>query len=142
MMVGPIRPRPKVLAIGGALARAISCQKMTCCIRFAPRPPYCLGQETPAHPPSNNLRCHVRRYSKRDSSDSSRRSAQSVGTLAVSQERNSSRNCVSSDVTVSCIPPPEVAAAPSYFFRSSVFSTFPVAVFANASQNSIERGHL
>src|SRR5580704_23302 len=106
MMVGPIRPSPSVLAIGGALARAISCQKMTCCIRFAPRPPYCLGQETPAHPPANNLRCHVLRYSKRDSSDSSRLSAQSVGTLAVSQERNSSRNCISSDVKFRSTPTP------------------------------------
>ena len=59
MMVGPTMPRPRTLAIGGAPARAISCQKITCCIRLAPRPPYARGQEMPAQPPSYSVFCHV-----------------------------------------------------------------------------------
>src|SRR5580700_3304799 len=35
-----------------------------------------------------------------------------------------------------------VSDAHPYFFRSSFFNTFPVAVFDKVSQNSIERGHL
>ena len=46
------------MAIGGAPARAISCQKITCCIRLAPRPPYSRGQEMPAQPPSYSVCCH------------------------------------------------------------------------------------
>ena len=51
-------PRPMTLAIGGAPARASSCQKITCCIRLAPRPPYSRGQEMPAQPPSYSVFCH------------------------------------------------------------------------------------
>src|SRR5215470_6128749 len=96
MMVGPISPKPRTLASGGAAASAISCQKITCCIRLAPRPPYSLGHEMPAQPASYSLRCQRFRYSNLCSSDSSRRSSQSVGTLAASHARNSSRKAISS----------------------------------------------
>ena len=45
------------MAIGGAPASAISCQKITGSIRLAPRPPYSLGHEMPAQPPSYSVRC-------------------------------------------------------------------------------------
>ena len=44
--------------------------KITCSISDAPRPPYSLGQEMPAHPASYSLRCHARRYAKRACIDS------------------------------------------------------------------------
>ena len=57
MRVGPTRERPIVPMRCGALARASSSWKMACCISVAPRPPYCRGQEMPAHPPSKSVRC-------------------------------------------------------------------------------------
>ena len=58
-----------VLAMGGASARAISLKKMVCWMSVVPRPPYCLGQETPAQPPSKSLRCQARKKAKRSSMD-------------------------------------------------------------------------
>src|SRR6478752_10209057 len=107
MIVGPMIPRPRTFAKGGAWASAISCQKITCSIRLAPRPPYSLGHEIPAQPPSYSLRCQRFRYSKRDSIDSSRRSSQSLGALAASQLRNSSRNLISSGLRFRSMVPPE-----------------------------------
>src|SRR5208282_4274935 len=118
----------------------------------APRPPYSLGHEIPAQPPSNNLRCHVRKYSKRVSSGSSRFALQSPGTLALSQSRNSSRNCCSSavrfkSIQLSLLPPAQpsarIATGPAwYFLRNSFFRTFPIAFLGKLSQNSIDCGHL
>src|SRR5262249_30187387 len=87
-------------------------------IRLAPRPPYSLGQEIPAQPPSYSLCCQRFRYSKRDSIDSSRRSSQSVGALAWSQPRNSSRNLISSGLRFRSIGPPG-AQAPSPVFHQN-----------------------
>src|SRR3974390_3214414 len=104
MIVGPINPRPKALAIGGASTRAISSQKIACCIKVAPRPPYSFGQETAAQPPSWSVRCHILRYAKDSSSDFSRQLLQSLGTLTSSHERNSSRKATSSRVRFRSIP--------------------------------------
>src|ERR1700721_876009 len=98
MIVGPINPSPSEFAIGGASTRAISSQNSDCSISVAPRPPYSLGQETAAHPPSYHFRCHAPRYGNDSSSGFSRHSPQSLGTLASSQVLNSSRNLVSSGV--------------------------------------------
>src|SRR5712692_6778609 len=98
MMVGPMSPRPREFAIGGASTRAISSQKIDCCIRLALRPPYSFGHETAAHPPSYSFRCQAFRYVKDSSMGFSRHSLQSFGTFASSQMRSSSRNCFSSRV--------------------------------------------
>src|SRR6201997_2119307 len=98
MIVGPINPSPSEFAIGGASTRAISSQNSDCSISVAPRPPYSLGQETAAQPPSYNFLCHARRYGNDSSSGFSRHSPQSLGTFASSQVLSSSRNFVSSGV--------------------------------------------
>src|SRR6266481_1264989 len=98
MIVGPISPSPSEFAIGGASTRAISSQNNDCSINVAPRPPYSLGHETAAQPPSYNFRCHARRYGNDSSSGFSRHSPQSLGTFASSQVLSSSRNFVSSGV--------------------------------------------
>src|SRR5579864_455811 len=98
MIVGPINPSPSEFAIGGASTRAISSQNSDCSISVAPRPPYSLGQDTAAHPPSYNFRCQARRYGNDSSNGFSRHSLQSLGTFASSQVLSSSRNLVSSAV--------------------------------------------
>src|ERR1700677_2408243 len=98
MMVGPMRPRPRELATGGASTRAISSQNMACCISEALRPPYSLGHETAAQRPSRSFRCQARRYGNDSSMGFSRQSLQSFGTLEASQARSSSRNVNSSAV--------------------------------------------
>src|SRR5882757_9137551 len=98
MMVGPMSPRPREFAIGGASTRDISSQKMDCCIKLAPRPPYSFGHDTAAHPLSYSFRCQAFKYVKDSSIGFSRHSLQSFGTLASSHERSSSRNCFSSEV--------------------------------------------
>src|ERR1700756_811290 len=98
MIVGPINPSPSEFAIGGASTRAISSQNSDCSISVALRPPYSLGQETAAQPPSYNFRCHARRYGNDSSSGFSRHSPQSFGTFDSSQPLSSSRNFVSSAV--------------------------------------------
>src|ERR1700688_1573453 len=98
IIVGPISPRPRELAIGGTSTRAISSQKSDCCIKVALRPPYSLGQETAAQRPSWSLRCQARRYGKDSSSGFSRHSAQSLGALLANQARSSSRKLDSSGV--------------------------------------------
>src|SRR5277367_44577 len=98
MIVGPISPSPSEFAIGGASTRAISSQKSDCSISVALRPPYSLGHETAAQPPSYNFRCHARRYGNDSSSGFSRHSPQSFGTFDSSHARSSSRNFVSSAV--------------------------------------------
>ena len=50
----------------GAWARAASSLKMTCSVSVAPRPPYSLGHDSPAQPPSYSWRCQSLRT---DSSD-------------------------------------------------------------------------
>src|ERR1700730_5591646 len=106
MMVGPISPRPSEFAIGGASRRAISSQKMDCCIRLALCPPYSFGHETAAHPPSYSFCCQARKYGNDSSMGFSRHSFQSFGTLVSSQVRSSSRNCFSSAVRFRSIHDP------------------------------------
>src|ERR1700741_1049017 len=158
MIVGPINPRPKALAMGGASTRAISSQKIACCIKVAMRPPYSLGQETAAHPPSWSRRCQVLRFGNYSSSGFSRQLLQSLGALISSHDRNSSRKATSSPVRFRSIPVfcsfvgprtahhlfcvTRVAWPCRYFLRKSLFSTFPVPVFGRLSKNSTERGHL
>src|SRR5579864_7542707 len=171
MIVGPINPSPSEFAIGGASTRAISSQNSDCSISVAPRPPYSLGQETAAHPPSYNFRCQARRYGNDSSSGFSRHSPQSLGTFASSQLLSSSRNFVSSGVTFRSIQQSFQNAAATrapksasyfatfcesaaeacgrivslpcqYFLRSSFFRIFPVPVFGSDSKNSIDRGAL
>src|SRR5258708_20162924 len=96
MMVGPMSPRPMEFAIGGASTRDISSQKMDCCIKLAPRPPYSFGHDTAAHPPSYSFRCQAFKYVKDSSIGFSRHSLQSFGTLASSHDRSSSQNSFSS----------------------------------------------
>src|SRR5260370_5977112 len=121
MMVGPMSPRPREFAIGGASTRDISSQKMDWCIKLAPRPPYSFGHDTAAHPPSYSFRCQAFKYGKDSSMGFSRHSLQSFGTFASSHERSSSRNCFSSAVRFKYIlknpspprstPPPTVEAS-------------------------------
>jgi hypothetical protein len=47
MMVGPMKPMPRPLMVGGALTRAISSCTMACCIGVAPQPPYSRGHSMP-----------------------------------------------------------------------------------------------
>src|SRR5262249_28026056 len=61
MSVGPTSPGPTPMSIMcGAPSAVYSSAKMNCSIGDAPRPPYSLGQWSPAHPPSNRRRCHWR----------------------------------------------------------------------------------
>src|SRR5258708_8093918 len=96
MMVGPIRPRPSALTMGGASTRAISSQNSACSINVALRPPYSLGQETAAQRLSWSFRCQARRYGNDSSRGFSHHSFQSFGAFAASHARNSSRNADSS----------------------------------------------
>src|ERR1700677_2349073 len=167
MIVGPIRPRPSELAIGGASARAISSQKMDCCISEALRPPNSLGQETAAQPASQSLRCQARRYGYDSSSGLFCHAGQSFGAFAASQERNSSRKSFSSAVKFKSIQnslsesefgssgqaglPDSLAVLKSarsvscpcqYFLRKSFFRILPVPVLGRLSTKSTARGHL
>src|SRR6266851_9521494 len=92
MIVGPISPRPRVLAIGGASTRVISSQKIACCVSVALRPPYSFGHETAAQLPSCSFRCQALKYGNDSSMGFSRHSLQSRGALARNHARNSSRN--------------------------------------------------
>src|ERR1700734_2994463 len=91
MIVGPMRPKPSELAIGGASTRAISSQNMAFFINVAPRPPYFFGHETAAQRPSWSLRCQARKYGNDSSIGFSRHSFQSFGRLLASHARSSSR---------------------------------------------------
>src|SRR5258707_11258234 len=124
MMVGPMSPRPREFAIGGASTRAISSQKMDCCIKLAPRPPYSFGHDTAAHPPSYSFRCQAFKYGKDSSIGFSRHSLQSFGTFASSHERSSSRNCFSSAVRFKSIQktPFEPGSAPALTEEPTKFS--------------------
>src|SRR5215469_7433535 len=150
MIVGPINPSPSEFAMGGASTRAISSQKSDCSISVAPRPPYSLGQETAAQPPSYNFRCQALRYGNDSSNGFSRHSLQSPGTLAANQDRNSSRKAISSDVRFRSIYisprslPDPLLRQPACLtlLRRFLFRIFPVPVFGKLSRNSTERGHL
>src|SRR5882762_4192449 len=98
MMVGPMRPKPSELAMGGASTRAISSQNRACCISVALRPPYSLGHETAAQRPSWSFCCQARRYGNDSSMGFARHSCQAFGTLDASHSRSSSRNACSSAV--------------------------------------------
>src|SRR5260370_20359141 len=77
MMVGPMRPNPSELAMGGASTRAISSQNRACCISVALRPPYSFGHETAAQRPSWSFCCQARRYGNDSSMGFSRHSFRS-----------------------------------------------------------------
>ena len=87
---------PSTLAIWGASARTISSVKIACSTSVAPRPPYSLGQETPAQPASYSFFCQATRNSKPSSS----LCGSSPGALASSHERSSSRKASSDDESV------------------------------------------
>src|SRR3984885_4024873 len=85
--VGPPMASARTLATDGVRARTTSSLKMACSTSVAPRPPYSLGQETPAHPAWFSFRCQSRRNSNAASSPAGSR----PGLLASSQLRSSSR---------------------------------------------------
>src|SRR5579862_9083989 len=103
MMVGPMSPKPRALAVGGAWTRDISSQKIACCMSVALRPPYSLGQETAAQRPPSRFRCHALKYGNVSSSGFSLHWAQSLGMFASSHVRSSSRNWRSSAVRLRSI---------------------------------------
>src|SRR4051794_28944125 len=88
MTTGPPIARPRTLAGLGVCWRAASPTKIACSIIVAPRPPYSLGQEIPAHPASWSLRCHSRRKAITSSSPLS---GSGPGLFSSIQVRTSSR---------------------------------------------------
>src|SRR5881394_1668978 len=103
--VGPASSRPSVLTGSGPPERPSSSKKIAVSIREAPRPPYSLGQCTPAHPPSLRRRCQ----STRQRSCSASSVGSSPGGLAANQSRSSSRNasCSSVNVRSTGVSPPD-----------------------------------
>src|SRR6185437_2532678 len=87
---------PSTLATDGVRARTISSLKIACSTSVAPRPPYSVGHETPAHPASCSLRCQARRNSNAASSPAGSR----PGLLSASQARSSSRKASSAGESV------------------------------------------
>src|SRR5207248_445528 len=101
MIVGPIKPSPKIPTRAGASARAYSSWNTTCWVSDAPRPPYCLGQPMHVQPSAARWRSHARRISKpsfssRPGPPSPRASAKSPVRFVSSQSRTSRRNASSS----------------------------------------------
>src|SRR5438477_8070632 len=101
MIVGPMRPSPKMPTRAGASARAYSSWKTTCWVTDAPLPPYCLGHPMHVQPSPARWRSHASRTSKpsfssRPGPPRPRASAKSPVRLASSQSRTSPRNASSS----------------------------------------------
>src|SRR6267143_3584330 len=109
MIVGPAIPTPSTLRIGGALASAISCWRISSSMNVRPPPPYSLGHVRPMKPASKSVCCQRRRNSYCSARGISELPVDfhSRGMFVLSQARTVAPKASCSGVSERSISPPE-----------------------------------